>query len=58
MFVWLKNKTELQKLQYTYCKLMKSAYKLALTDKNKSDQLHQKADKILIQIKEIEGQSI
>ncbi|MBG6170437.1 hypothetical protein IWQ47_003523 [Aquimarina sp. EL_43] len=36
---------------------MKSAYKLALTDKNKSDQLHQKADKILIQIKEIEGQS-
>jgi hypothetical protein len=55
MFVWLKNKTELQKLQYAYCKLMKSAYKLALTDRNKSDQLHQKADKILIQIKEIEG---
>lgn len=57
MFTWLKNKTELQKLQYSYCKLMKSAYKLALKDKDKSDQLHQEADKILTQIKRIEGQS-
>ena len=55
MFNWLKNKTELQKLQYNYCKLMISAYILALTNKEKSDQLHKQADKILIQIKKIEG---
>ncbi|WP_103864835.1 MULTISPECIES: Lacal_2735 family protein [Aquimarina] len=57
MLAWLKHKTELEKLQHTYCKLMKSSYKLALTDKDKSDLLHQEADKILIQIKKIEGQS-
>ncbi len=57
MFAWLKHKTELQKLQYSYCKLMKSAYKTALTDKNKSDQLHIKATEILNQIKKIESQS-
>lgn len=58
MFGWLKNKTELQKLQNSYCKLMKSAYKTALTDKHKSDQLHEKADQILSKIKKIENQSI
>ncbi|WP_103070825.1 Lacal_2735 family protein [Aquimarina sediminis] len=57
MFGWLKHKTELEKLQYNYCKLMKSAYKLALKDKSKSDQLHKEANEILIQIKRIEGQS-
>ncbi len=57
MFIWLKNKTELQKLQYHYCKLMKNAYKLALTDKEKSDQLHEQADEILIQIKKLEGRT-
>lgn len=56
MFAWLKNKTELQKLQYHYCRLMKSAYKLALTDKDKSDQLHKKANEILEEIKKMEGQ--
>ncbi|GGX08591.1 Lacal_2735 family protein [Aquimarina muelleri] len=56
MFPWLKNKTELQKLQYHYCKLMKNAYKLALTDKDKSDQLHKKANEILVKIKKIEKQ--
>ncbi|WP_062059808.1 Lacal_2735 family protein [Aquimarina longa] len=56
MFTWLKNKTELQRLQYNYCKLMKSSYKLALTNKQKSDQLHERANQIMLQIKEIEGQ--
>ncbi len=55
MFSWLRNKSELQKLQYTYCKLMKSAYKTAIKDKSKSDMLHKKANEILIQIKKIEG---
>ncbi|MBQ0736336.1 Lacal_2735 family protein [Aquimarina celericrescens] len=58
MFAWFKNRTELQRLQYDYCKMMKSAYKLALTDKDKSDQIHEKANKLLSQIKKIESQSI
>ncbi len=35
---------------------MKSSYKLALTNKQKSDQLHERANQIMLQIKEIEGQ--
>lgn len=56
MSVWFRNKNELQKLQSNYCKLMKSSYKLALKDKSKSDELHEKADKIMAQIKQIEEQ--
>lgn len=55
MFAWLRNKTELQKLQYHYCKLMKNAYELALTDRDKSDQLHKKANEILNEIKKWKG---
>ncbi len=58
MLAWLKNRTELQRLQQNYCKIMKNAYKLALTDKEKSDQLHEKANEILSQIRKIEGQSV
>ncbi|AXT63250.1 Lacal_2735 family protein [Aquimarina sp. AD10] len=58
MFAWIKQKTELQKLQHAYCKLMKHAYKLALTDKSKSDRLHDEANQILSQIKKIENQSV
>ncbi|MBL0684877.1 Lacal_2735 family protein [Aquimarina mytili] len=57
MFSWFRNKSELQKLQSTYCKLMRSAYKTAIKDKSRSDMLHKKANEILIQIKKIEGQS-
>ncbi len=58
MFGWLRNKSELQKLQSAYCKLMRSAYKTAVKDKSKSDLLHKKANEILTQIKEIESHSI
>ncbi|GAA4271041.1 Lacal_2735 family protein [Aquimarina gracilis] len=58
MFSWFKNRTELQKLQHDYCKMMKNAYKLALTDKKKSDQLHEKANEILSRIKKIESSAI
>ncbi len=57
MFTWLKHKTELQKLQYSYCKLMKSAYKIAIKDKDKSDQLHKQASEILSEIKKLENQT-
>ncbi|WP_152537418.1 Lacal_2735 family protein [Aquimarina pacifica] len=50
MFIWSRNRSELQKLQDTYCKLMKSSYKISLRDKNKSDELHRRANQILNQI--------
>ncbi len=55
MFSWIKRKSKLQKLQHDYCRLMKNAYKLALKDKNKSDVLHQEAEKILLEIRKIEN---
>ncbi len=57
MSPWLKKKSKLQKLQSKYCKLMKYAYKTAVKNKDKSDLLHQKANEILVQIKNIENQS-
>ncbi|MEW7292578.1 Lacal_2735 family protein [Aquimarina sp. 2304DJ70-9] len=57
MFSWLRNKSELQKLQSAYCKLMRSAYKTAVKDKSKSDLLHEQANEILMQIKKIENHS-
>jgi len=56
MLKWLRNKTELQKLQHQYCKLMKNSYHLALRDKEKSDYLHDRANKILQEIKKLEHQ--
>ncbi|MFD2565280.1 Lacal_2735 family protein [Aquimarina rubra] len=49
--------TDLQKLQKRYCRLMKNAYNLAIKDKAKSDLLHAEANKILIEIKNIEHQA-
>jgi len=56
MIPWFKNRNELQRLQYTYCKMIKNAYELALTDKEKSDRIHVKANQILSEIKRIESQ--
>lgn len=57
MFFWFKkSKTRLQKLQHQYCKLMKTSYVTALKDKKKSDVLHDKANKILLEIKKMEHQ--
>ncbi|WP_299257344.1 Lacal_2735 family protein [uncultured Aquimarina sp.] len=54
MFYWPKNKTDLQKLQKRYCRLMKNAYNLAIKDKEKSDLMHEEANKILTEIKQME----
>lgn len=54
MIEWLRNKTKLQKLQYKYCKLMKSAYTLAPKDKKKSDLIHEEANKIMKEIQELQ----
>ncbi len=55
MFAWLRNKTKLQRLQSSYCKLMKNAYNMALKDKGKSDLLHKEACDILTEIKKMES---
>ena len=55
MFDWWRNKSELQKLQDRYCKLMKKAYKIAIKDKDKSDLLHKQAHNIMEKIKRIEN---
>lgn len=54
MFNWFKDKTELQKLKDKYSKLMKISYRLAVKDKEKSDKVHQEADKLLLRIKKLE----
>jgi len=54
MFNWSKDKTDLQKLQKQYCRLMKSAYNLAIKNKEKSDRLHDEANQVLAEIKKIE----
>ncbi|WP_299213710.1 Lacal_2735 family protein [uncultured Aquimarina sp.] len=51
---WSKDKTDLQKLQKRYCRLIKNAYNLAIKDKEKSDLLHEEANKILTEIKKME----
>ncbi|WP_299437945.1 Lacal_2735 family protein [uncultured Aquimarina sp.] len=56
MFNWSKDKTDLKKLQKQYCRLMKSAYNLAIKNKEKSDRLHDEANQILAEIKKIEHQ--
>lgn len=53
LFNWLKEETELQKLQKRYCRLMKNAYNLAIKDKIKSDQLHEEASKIMSKINQL-----
>ncbi len=54
MLKWIREKTELQKLQLQYCKLMKRSYQTAIKDKQKSDFLHDQAHKILLEIQKIE----
>jgi len=54
MFRWPKKKMNLQKLQKQYSRLMKNSYLLAVKDKEKSDRLHEKACKIMIEIKKLQ----
>lgn len=54
MFYWSKDKSDLEKLQKRYCRLMKSSYIIALKDKEKSDHLNEEANKLLIEIKKLD----
>ncbi|TPN84654.1 Lacal_2735 family protein [Aquimarina algicola] len=57
MLNWFKHKTELQKLQHSYCKLIKCSYEIALKDREKSEQIRKEADKILLRIRELEDKT-
>ncbi|SEL78800.1 hypothetical protein SAMN04487910_3254 [Aquimarina amphilecti] len=57
MFYWPRDKSNLEKLQKRYCRLMKTAYNLAIKNKEKSDLIHDEANKILIEIKKLKHQS-
>ncbi len=52
MFGWFKKKTEKEKLQERYEKLLKEAYKTSHIDRRKSDELYAQADELA---KQIEG---
>jgi hypothetical protein len=54
MLSWLKKKTEIEKLKERYRKLMKKSYTTALTDKQKSDKIHDEARYIFNRIKDRE----
>ncbi len=51
MFRIFDNKTREERLCEKYSKLMERSYKIALRDKERSDQLHNKAVKILNELK-------
>jgi len=53
MFGLFKKKTEVEKLQETYKKLMKEAFDLSKTNRSESDAKYAKADKIQKQIEEL-----
>ncbi|MBW1298238.1 Lacal_2735 family protein [Aquimarina litoralis] len=56
MFYWSKEKSDLEKLQKRYCRLMKSSYTIALKDKEKSDSINEEASRVLIEIKKLAPQ--
>jgi len=58
MFSLLLHKTELQKLQDRYCRLMRSSYDIALTDKKRSDLIHDEAQRILDEIHKLKEESL
>ncbi|NCT10798.1 MAG: Lacal_2735 family protein [Flavobacteriia bacterium] len=57
MFGLFKKKTEVEKLQYRYKKLMEEAYKLQSINRSKSDQKYLEADNILKEIAIFESKS-
>jgi len=54
MFNFFKKKTELQKLEEKYDKLLKRSYELSHTNRAESDKLAAEADKVLQLIKKEE----
>lgn len=57
MFGIFKNKTEEEKLQEKYKKLMEEAYKLQSINRSDSDTKYKEADDILKKIEAIQGKS-
>lgn len=55
MFGLFKKKTELEKLQNQYQKLMKDAFDLSKTNRSASDEKYAEADKIQKQIESIQS---
>lgn len=53
MFGLFKKKTEVEKLQEKYQKLMKEAFNLSKTNRSESDSKYAEADKIQKQIEEL-----
>ena len=50
MLLWIRRKAKLELMQVRYHKLMKRAFKTALYDKVKSDQLNAEASELLKEI--------
>ena len=56
MMNWFKKETKLDKLKKRYANLMRKSYEVALKDKNESDSIHHKAEKVFEQIQSIRYQ--
>jgi uncharacterized membrane protein len=50
MYTWFKKQTYLDKLKRRYTSLMRKSYKIALYDSEKSDRIHNEADKVYKEI--------
>ncbi|PVW14522.1 Lacal_2735 family protein [Marixanthomonas spongiae] len=53
---WFKRETKLEKLKRRYKNLMRKSYEIALKDKEKSDEIHQQAERVLEQIQSLRYQ--
>ncbi len=53
---WFKKETKLDKLKKRYKNLMRKSYEIALSDKEKSDYIHHKAEEVYKQIKSLRYQ--
>ncbi|MFV8226756.1 Lacal_2735 family protein [Christiangramia aquimixticola] len=58
MFRIFDNKTREERLCEKYSRLMEQAYKIALVDKEKSDQLNSRANKILAEIRRMNSRLV
>ena len=57
MFGLFKKKTEVEKLQDLYKKLMEEAFKLQSINRSQSDHKYQDADEVLKKIEELQSKS-
>ena len=55
MFGLFKKKSELEKLQESYQKLMSEAHRLSTINRSESDQKHQEANEILKKIEQLKS---